>query len=57
MLNELELNLMEEEVHIPVYFATWSPDLQYILEDVENSKLMDEKASTAWEGNIDYIFD
>lgn len=47
---DLEKVMLSQEVFIPVYFATWTPEFQDILDDVANSMVTDEKAGTAAQG-------
>lgn len=47
---DLEEMMMSQEVSIPVYFAEWSPDLQYILDDISRSSVSDDRAGSATEG-------
>ncbi|KAG8274869.1 hypothetical protein J6590_098363, partial [Homalodisca vitripennis] len=47
ILMDLEKVMLSQEVFIPVYFATWTPELQDIVDDVANSMVTDEKAGTA----------
>ncbi|XP_031849029.1 BOS complex subunit ncln [Nomia melanderi] len=43
------------ETVIPVYFATWHPDLQTILDDLSNGFITDEKAGSAAEAMFNSI--
>lgn len=47
---DLEETMMLQEVSIPVYFAEWSLDLQYILDDISRSFVSDDRAGSATEG-------
>lgn len=49
---DLEKVMLSQETFIPVYFAEWSPDIQEIVDDVANSKVNDEKAGTAAQGQL-----
>ncbi|XP_054278741.1 BOS complex subunit ncln-like [Macrosteles quadrilineatus] len=47
VLMDLEKFMLSQEVFIPVYFASWTPEFQIILDDVATSMVTDEKAGTA----------
>jgi hypothetical protein len=47
---DLEDTMMLQEVSIPVYFAEWSPDLQYILDDISRSSMSDDQVGSAAAG-------
>lgn len=43
------------ETTIPVYFTSWHPDLQTILDDLSNGFITDEKAGSAAEAMFNSI--
>ncbi|XP_043257292.1 nicalin-1 isoform X2 [Colletes gigas] len=43
------------ETMIPVYFASWHPDLQTILDDLASGFIMDEKTGSAAEAMFNFI--
>ncbi|KAK2580791.1 hypothetical protein KPH14_011526 [Odynerus spinipes] len=47
--------LSDSETPIPVYFATWHPDLQVILDDVMDGSMTDEKSHSAAEAIFNSI--
>lgn len=51
----LEKVMLSQEVFIPVYFATWSSELQEIVDDVAHSMITDEKAGTAAQGTVAFL--
>ncbi|KAL1110497.1 hypothetical protein AAG570_008025 [Ranatra chinensis] len=55
LLGDIETQLLKGEVNLPIYFSTWSPEFEVILRDVENSKLTDEKAPTAWDAILNSV--
>lgn len=52
---ELEEDLLSQEIFIPVYFASWTNELQSILDDVSSSIITNEKAGSAAEAFFDAI--
>ena len=50
-----ESMLFGPETPIPVYFSTWSPDLQVILDNVVHGFITDEKAGSAAEAMFNSI--
>lgn len=51
----LEDAMLAEEITIPVYFATWNPELEQIVGDVTHSYTLDEKAVSASEAMLNSI--
>ncbi|XP_014288799.1 BOS complex subunit ncln [Halyomorpha halys] len=49
ILTELEMQLLDDETMVPIYFIKWSPELEDILIDIENNKLANDKGIPAWE--------
>lgn len=48
-LIDLEIQLLDDETSIPVYFIKWSEELEAILTDIENSVSSNDKGISAWE--------
>lgn len=54
-MNLEESMLFGPETTIPVYFTSWHPDLQAILDDLSNGFITDEKANSAAEAMFNSI--
>lgn len=54
-MNLEESMMYGSETTIPIYFASWHPDLQTILEDIADGFITDEKASSAAEAMYNSI--
>ncbi|XP_015172975.1 PREDICTED: nicalin [Polistes dominula] len=53
---DLEKSMLSDtETPIPVYFATWHPDLQRILDDITDGSVTDEKSHSAAEAIFNSI--
>lgn len=52
---EIEEDLLSQEIFIPVYFASWTYELQSIIDDVSTSIVTNEKAGSAAEALFDTI--
>ncbi|XP_076625418.1 BOS complex subunit ncln [Colletes latitarsis] len=50
-----ECMMFGPETMIPVYFASWHPDLQTILDDLASGFIMDEKTGSAAEAMFNFI--
>ncbi|XP_043796563.1 nicalin-1 [Apis laboriosa] len=55
IMNLEESMLFGPETTIPVYFTSWHPDLQAILDDLSNGFITDEKANSAAEAMFNSI--
>ncbi|XP_076167862.1 BOS complex subunit ncln [Ptiloglossa arizonensis] len=55
IMNLEECMMFGPETAIPVYFASWHPDLQTILNDLANGFITDEKAGSAAEAMFNSI--
>ncbi|XP_038210950.1 nicalin [Zerene cesonia] len=51
----LEAVMSQQEVNIPVYFAQWSPEFEYIIKDLQHSFITDEKSGTALEAMFNTV--
>ncbi|CAK9823499.1 ncl1 [Anthophora retusa] len=51
-----ESMLLRPEITIPVYFASWHPNLQTILDDLSNEFVTDERAGSAAEAMFNSIY-
>ncbi|CAG4986822.1 unnamed protein product [Colias eurytheme] len=51
----LEAVMSQQEINIPVYFARWSPEFEYIIKDLQHSFITDEKSGTALEAMFNTV--
>lgn len=47
---EIEQAILLSDTAIPIYVMNWSPEVKNLIEDLANSKIIDENASSAAKG-------
>lgn len=55
VLHAFEHQYLGEEIHIPVYFASYSPELEAIVSDIESNKILEIQKSTAWDAILNSL--
>ncbi|XP_022130889.2 nicalin [Pieris rapae] len=51
----LEAVMAQQEINLPVYFAEWTSDFEYIIKDLQHSFITDEKSGTALEAMFNTV--
>jgi hypothetical protein len=47
---EIEQTILVSETAIPIYLMNWSPEVKNLMDDLDDSKIIDENASSAAKG-------
>lgn len=47
---EIEQTILISDTAIPIYVMNWSPEVKILMEDLADSKIIDENASSAAKG-------